>query len=76
MHVKKMFFWILDALMKKPKYNLADIFTNGMSRLHLALYQTDMALKKSCTEITCTFRRIGNHANIMVTELDFTVVCK
>ncbi len=51
-------FWILDALMKKPKYNLADIFTNGMSRLHLALYQTDMALKKVAPKLHVHFEEL------------------
>jgi len=51
-------FWILDAVMKKSKYNLADVFTNGMSRLHLALYQTDMALKKIAPKLHVHFEEL------------------
>jgi hypothetical protein len=39
-------FWLLDAIMRKPKFGLANVYSNGMSKLHVAMYQTDMALKQ------------------------------
>lgn len=39
-------FWLMDAIMRKPKYGLANVYSNGMSKLHVAMYQTDMALKQ------------------------------
>jgi len=32
--------------MRKPKFGLANVYSNGMSKLHVAMYQTDMALKQ------------------------------
>ena len=51
-------FWILDALMKKPKYNLSEIFANGMARLHLALYQADMGMKKVAPKLHMHFEKL------------------
>ena len=68
-------FWILDALMKKPKYNLSEIFANGMARLHLALYQADMGMKKVAPKLHMHFEKLEITPISMAAWLDFTNVC-
>jgi hypothetical protein len=51
-------FWILESMMRASKYGLANVFTNGMSGLHIAMYQTDRALLQVAPELHAHFESL------------------
>lgn len=51
-------FWILESMMRASKYGLANVFTNGMTGLHIAMYQTDRALLQVAPDLHAHFESL------------------